>query len=135
MKTLILAISIILLAYPSWAIAPDVRISDADSTVMDLSPAGTNISSTGRTIVSGSNSLAVAGTAEVLGTSTTIHSVILRGHVNNLGPLYIGPSTVDSTGYSLMTGIVVEIKVDNIADIFFDGDVTNDTIEFIGIVQ
>jgi len=116
--------------------APDRRISDNDSTVLDLGANGSLISSTGSSVSAGTNTLAAAGTDEVLASSTSIHSVFLRGHDDNQGPIFIGPEGVSATtGFSVMTGVTIEIRTDNLADIWFDGDTTGDIVEFFAIVQ
>ena len=127
---------VLFLGMISIGAARDRRISDDDGSVLNLSSSGALISSTGQSIVSGATALTLPGTAEVIGSSSTVHSVVLKAGSNNNSVLYIGNANVNSTnGFKLHTGVTVTIHTDDVADIFFDGDLPGDTVEFIGIVQ
>jgi len=140
MKKFIWAAVILLIAGSVYAAAPDRRISDGDGDVAGVAGSGRlSVLTPGSSLVSGRSRLSVSGTAEVLAASQAVSSVILKGWTQNRGVLYIGGSTVtSSSGLTLDTGEVVEIRVDNLADIYFDGSVgggDGDIVEYLGIVE
>ena len=90
----------------------------------------------GTSVTSGQKSVTTKGTAVVLGTSESILSVTIKGRKENTGEyIYIGNSTTatSSNGYMLVSGQVVTLDTDNIADIYFDAMYNGDGVSYIAL--
>lgn len=85
-------------------------------------------------VASGQNTIASAGTAEVLAASTTTKSVALKALHGNSNMIYVGKSDVDSTnGFVLDAGEGLVLEVDNLTDIYIDADTSSDGVSYIAI--
>ena len=86
-------------------------------------------------IVTHDQNTITAGIAEVLdGTSQEIRSVIIKALGTNTGNIYIGgPSVTSSNGYPLDNHEVLILDLDNIQDIYINGDTTGEGIDYFAI--
>lgn len=86
------------------------------------------------TIVSGQKAVTTAGTAEALGTSTTLTSgVRIKANSDNTGVIYVGASDVDSTtGFVLAAGEELFVEIADLADVFIDAGTSADGVSYIG---
>ena len=140
MKRLLLAgLILILIAASVWAQAPDRRISDADSHIVDVTAIG-SILTVGGGIESGHKTVTTAGTAVSLGASIAIHKVIitpLKGNsAKGLNKIFVGDSSVDSSnGYEMITGEIIEVNVDTLSDIMIDAEQNGDGVSYLAITE
>lgn len=87
-----------------------------------------------RIVVNGQNTVASAGTAEVLGSSESVRACSIKALASNSGIIYIGTSAVDNTnGYELLPGESVTLDVDNVADIYIDAEYNTNGVSYICI--
>ena len=85
-------------------------------------------------IINGQKTVATAGTAEALSTSTRVRSITIKSLPTNTGNVFVGTSTVNSSnGYILGLGEGVDLDVDDLAAIFIDSAVDGDGVSFTGI--
>ena len=84
--------------------------------------------------VSGTKSVAAAGTAEALGAGALNRGVYIRALAGNSGVnVYIGGSTIDNTGFGLTTADPpVFLSVDNLNSIWLDVDTNGDGVSYVG---
>ncbi len=86
-------------------------------------------------VVNGQNTVASAGTAEVLASDTTVRSVTIRAHTGNTGEIFVGDLNVSSaTGYILSQGEQISLDIDNLIKVYIDAATTADGVSFIGVV-
>ena len=81
---------------------------------------------------SGQKTVATAGTAVSLSSTTAVTGVSVKALRGNTGNIYIGDSSVDSTnGLVLERGASVDISIDDIADVYIDSDNNGEGVSFI----
>ena len=117
--------------------ASDRIISDRDAHVVDIT-AGGSLLSAGRTLVMGQQTIEVVGTAEALASSTDtpLVALVVKPLDANLNAVYLGSATVTSAnGFEVSTGVVAEIRVDNLADVYINGKSVGDGISYVGFAQ
>ena len=103
---------------------------------MQALPTGTStvIEATPGTILSGRNTVAVAGTQEPLAGSTAILGVTIKALRTNTNNIYVGDSTVSSaTGLVLRRGASVSLAFDNLADIYIDADTSGEGVTYLAV--
>lgn len=153
MKKLGLILSLLLIALPAYAAAPDVRISDnsGDYVVLDLTPsgyitvanssdtelgilAGGQLSSSGRALMS--NQTGVTATVSLMThLSVAITEVQIIADDFNQGIVYVGGNIVNATsGYPLFTGETVNIKIDDPSEVYLIGT-SGDIVHYFAITQ
>jgi hypothetical protein len=103
-----------------------------------LNSSGSQVSDFGGTTtgitVNGQKTVASAGTAEVLGSSTTTTSIAIKALHGNGGMVYVGDSGVDSSnGFVLDAGDGIVMEVDNLADIYIDVDTNGEGVSYLAI--
>jgi len=138
MKKLIILIVVLLMLYSVVYAAPAFQIVDGSGnpvavtsntldTNSDLNPASS--------IVSGSKSVTIAGTAVALASSTAIRSVKVKAYYGNKANIYVGTTSVTSVdGYILATGVEVTIDVDNLADVYINAAINNDSVTYLASI-
>lgn len=91
----------------------------------------------GSSILNGRETVAVAGTAEPLATtSTPIISVTVKALAGNTGMVYVGNEDVDnSNGFVLDAGEPVSIDIDNLSKVYIDVDVAGEGVSWIALVK
>lgn len=83
------------------------------------------------TLANGQKTVTLAGTAEVLGASTVIQSIVIQALGANTGFIYVGDSGVSSAnGYVLRRNASVAFDIDNLADVFIDSSVNGEGVSF-----
>jgi hypothetical protein len=139
MRKFIFLILFLMVFVPLIYAAPPVQIVDGDGnpvtitsntldTNTDLNPASS--------IVAGVKAVSPAGTAVALATSTAITSVKVKAYYGNKANIYVGPSTVTAAnGYILATGIEVTIDVDNLADVYVNAAINNDSVTYLATIK
>ena len=86
------------------------------------------------TLANGQKTVTTAGTAEVLGATTTIQGVIIKALSTNTNSVYVGDSSVDSTnGYVLRRGASVAFDIDNLDDVYVDVDTNGEGVSFLTV--
>ena len=86
----------------------------------------------GESIGSGQKTVAAAGTAEVLGSSTATQSIIVKALAGNTGNIYVGGSGVTSSnGFVLAAGDTVSIDTDNLSDVYIDADNSGEGVSYL----
>ena len=80
----------------------------------------------------GLKTVSSAGTAEVLGSSTTIRSVTIKALATNTGLTYVGDASVAAAnGFQLAAGETVSVDIDNLTDIFLDVATSSEGVTYI----
>jgi len=86
------------------------------------------------TLGNGQKTVTHAGTAEVLGASTAIQSIVIQALGANTGFIYVGDSGVDSTnGYVLRRNASVAFDIDNLDDIYIDASVNGEGVSYLTV--
>jgi hypothetical protein len=83
----------------------------------------------------GRKTVATAGTAEALASSTPAKTVMITAELDNTGLVVVGGSTVVATlasrrGTPLSAGDTVAMPIDNLADVFLDVTVSGDGVTY-----
>lgn len=102
-------------------------------TVIDGNGATQTVTTTPATVYNGQKAVTTAGTAEALGSSTTLTAgVTVKALAANTNNVYVGDSSVDSSnGYVLDAGESVFIEVDDLAKVFIDVDTNGEGVSYI----
>lgn len=85
-------------------------------------------------VTHGQKTVAAAGTAEALGSSTALLSgVRIKALAANTGNIYVGGSSVSSSdGFVLAAGEEVFIEIDDLATVYIDADTNGEGVSYIG---
>lgn len=85
-------------------------------------------------VINGKTTVATAGTAVPLGTSTLlINGVTVKSLSGNTGTVFVGNSTVTSAnGFELAAGESIFIAVDNVSDIYINASVNAQSVCYVG---
>ena len=89
----------------------------------------------GNSILHGQNTVAAAGTAELLISATQETMIVtIKALAGNSGTIYVGDSDVSSSnGFALAAGQEVTLVIDNAqANIYIDAGTNSDGVSYIG---
>lgn len=85
---------------------------------------------------SGQITVTTAGTA-VVGTSRLSHLVALKAHPDNTDAMWVGSDdagdVTSSNGFPLDPGETIIIEVGNLADLYFDADVSGEKVCWLAL--
>jgi hypothetical protein len=83
-------------------------------------------------LVSGTKTVASAGTAEQISSTTVpIQSVVIKAESDNTGIVYVGDSSVDSGDFPLSAGDAITLNVDDLTKVYLDVSVNGDGAHYI----
>jgi len=87
----------------------------------------------GAQVTAGKLTVAVAGTATRITTSTTvIYRLDLRAALTNNGTIYVGGIGVSAaTGFFLSPGETYHLEINNLAAVYFDASVSGDAVHYV----
>ena len=80
--------------------------------------------------VSGQKTVTTAGTAVAVGGDVDSRDLVVIADPDNAGDIYVGPSTVDSTGCKLPAGGILPCGNVNLAEIYIDADNNGEGISY-----
>lgn len=84
-------------------------------------------------VSNGQKTVSSAGTAEAIAASTPVNGVIIQALSDNVGNVYVGDSSVDSSnGMELQPGQATSVAIDNLSKVYVDADNNDDGVCFIG---
>jgi hypothetical protein len=86
-------------------------------------------------IANGRKTVTAAGTAEALGSTTAMRSVIVQALRNNTGVIVVGGSGVIAavgtrTGVSLQAGETTTVRINDLAKVFIDATVSGEGVSY-----
>lgn len=101
-----------------------LNLSSATVISVNLNPA---------TIVgNGKTTVATAGVATQLASSTSIVSVTIRALASNTNKIYVGSASVSSTnGFQLSPQETVSLDINNLSKVYIDADVSGEGVTYI----
>ncbi len=85
---------------------------------------------------SGQITVATAGTA-IVGTTRTSHLIALKAHPDNTDAVWVGndgsSDVTNANGYPLDPGEAIVVEVGNLADLYFDADVSGEKVCWLAL--
>lgn len=85
---------------------------------------------------SGQITVSTAGTA-VVGTSRVSHLIALKAHPDNTDAVWVGndaaSDVTNANGYPLDPGEAIVVEVGNLADLYFDADVSGEKVCWLAL--
>jgi len=82
-------------------------------------------------LVGGTKDVTAHGTAEALGTTTTIKSIYIKANSANTQNIYVGGATVDSSnGITLGANDSLSIDISDLVTVYIDSDVDGEGVGF-----
>jgi hypothetical protein len=93
---------------------------------------GTVLAAPADSIVSGQTTVTTPGTAVPLGNGDLDAGVRIKAFSGNTGDLYVGDSTVDSTGYILSPGEEVFVEISQLSRVWLDAATGSDGASYLG---
>ena len=89
-------------------------------------------------LITGTKTVSVAGTAEVLGSSQTIpsgYALVIKALKANTGKVHIADSAseaqTDTSAYELSAGEAITLNIDNVNRIYVDANVSGEGVTYI----
>lgn len=116
----------------------DVGGESSESLVTSANPMPVLVATGGSTVVAGQMKVATAGTAQALPTATLLNGITVTAYVGNAGIITLGNSAVNNTitgtgnGVRLQPGQSFSFSVSNANDVYFNGTVAGDSIDYGG---
>ena len=86
-------------------------------------------------IGNGQKTVTIAGTAEILASSTVTATISVKALSTNTGIIYIGDSGVSSTnGFELSSGDSIDIALSNLSIVYIDSSFSGEGVSYLYVV-